>query len=130
EEAIQIALEVADALGYAHTQGIVHRDIKPENILLSGGHSLVADFGIARAITEGGGPKLTQTGTTVGTPLYMSPEQAAGDTIGPTSDLYSLGCVLYEMLAGEPPFTGKSPQAILARHAMENVPSIRTVRNT
>src|SRR5439155_21989872 len=103
---------------------------KPENILLSGGHSLVADFGIARAITEGGGPKLTQTGTTVGTPLYMSPEQAAGDTIGPTSDLYSLGCVLYEMLAGEPPFTGKSPQAILARHAMEKVPSIRTVRNT
>ena len=130
EDAIQIALEVADALGHAHSQGIVHRDIKPENILLSGGHALVADFGIARAATEAGGSKLTQTGMALGTPVYMAPEQAVGDTVGPTTDLYSLGCVLYEMLAGEPPFLAKSAQALMARHAMEAVPSVRIVRNT
>ena len=130
EDAVQVTLEVADALGHAHAQGIVHRDIKPENILLSGGHALVADFGIARAATEAGGQKLTQTGMAVGTPVYMAPEQAVGDTIGPTADLYSLGCVLYEMLAGEPPFTAKNPQALMARHAMEAVPSVRIVRNT
>jgi TolB-like protein len=130
EDAIQIALETADALGYAHEHGIIHRDIKPENILLSGGHALVADFGIARAATEAGAQKLTQTGMAVGTPVYMAPEQSVGDAVGPTSDLYSLGCVLYEMLAGEPPFTAKNPQALMARHAMEAVPSIRIVRNT
>ncbi len=130
DDALQVALEVADALGYAHQLGIVHRDIKPENVLLSGGHALVADFGIARAVTEGGGQKLTQTGMAVGTPVYMAPEQAVGETVGPTADLYSLGCVLYEMLAGEPPFTAKSAQALMARHAMEAVPSIRIVRNT
>jgi eukaryotic-like serine/threonine-protein kinase len=130
EDAIQIALETADALGYAHAQGIIHRDIKPENILLSGGHALVADFGIARAATEAGASKLTQTGMAIGTPVYMAPEQSVGDAVGPTSDLYSLGCVLYEMLAGEPPFTAKNPQALMARHAMEAVPSIRIVRNT
>jgi eukaryotic-like serine/threonine-protein kinase len=130
DDAIQITLEVADALGHAHAQGIVHRDIKPENILLSGGHALVADFGIARAATEAGGHKLTQTGMAVGTPVYMAPEQAVGDAVGPTSDLYSLGCVLYEMLSGEPPFLAKSAQALMARHAMEAVPSIRIVRNT
>jgi TolB-like protein/tetratricopeptide (TPR) repeat protein len=129
EDAIRITLEVADALGYAHEHGVIHRDIKPENILLSGGHALVADFGIARAVTEAGGSKLTQTGMAVGTPVYMSPEQAAGEHVGPSSDIYSLGCVLYEMLAGEPPFTGKNPQAIMARHAMEMVPSIRIVRS-
>ncbi len=130
EDAVQLILEVADALGHAHSQGIVHRDIKPENVLLSNGHALVADFGIARAAQEAGAQKLTQTGMAVGTPVYMSPEQAVGDPVGPTSDLYSLGCVLYELLAGEPPFTAKNAQALMARHAMEAVPSIRIVRNT
>jgi eukaryotic-like serine/threonine-protein kinase len=130
EDAIGFALEVADALGYAHTQGVVHRDIKPENILLSAGHALVADFGIARAFSEGGGArKLTQTGMSMGTPFYMAPEQAAGDAVGPTADIYSLGCMLYEMLAGEPPFTGQNALQIMARHAMEQVPSIRIVRS-
>jgi serine/threonine-protein kinase len=129
DDAIQIALEVADALGYAHSHGVIHRDIKPENILLSGGHALVADFGIARAATEAG-QKLTQTGMSLGTPTYMSPEQATGDPVGPTADLYSLGCVLFEMLAGEPPFSAKSAPALMARHALESVPSIRIVRDT
>jgi serine/threonine protein kinase len=130
DDAIQLILEVADALGHAHSQGIVHRDIKPENVLVANGHALVADFGIARAAQEAGGQKLTQTGMAVGTPVYMSPEQAVGDPVGPTSDLYSLGCMLYELLAGEPPFTAKNSQALMARHAMEAVPSIRIVRNT
>jgi serine/threonine-protein kinase len=130
EEAVQIALETADALGHAHMMGVVHRDIKPENILLSGGHALVADFGIARAASAAGGEKLTQTGVAIGTPLYMSPEQAAGDVVGPTADLYSLGCVLYEMLCGSPPFTGLNARAIMARHAMTPVPSLQEVRDT
>ncbi len=130
EDAIQLILEVADALGHAHSQGIVHRDIKPENVLISNGHALVADFGIARAAQEAGGHKLTQTGMAVGTPVYMSPEQAVGDPVGPTSDIYSLGCMLYELLAGEPPFAAKNAQALMARHAMEAVPSIRIVRST
>jgi serine/threonine-protein kinase len=130
DDAVQIALEVAEALGHAHAAGIVHRDIKPENVLISGGHAMVADFGIARAASEGAAQKLTQTGMAVGTPVYMSPEQSVGDPVGPTSDLYSLGCMLYEMLAGEPPFTAKNAQALMARHAMEAVPSVRIVRNT
>jgi serine/threonine-protein kinase len=130
EDALQITLEVNDALGYAHKQGIVHRDIKPENILLTGGHALVADFGIARAISDSGSDKkLTQTGMSMGTAYYMAPEQAAGETVGPTADLYALGCVLYEMLSGDPPFTGKNAMQIMARHAMEQVPSIRIVRS-
>ena len=128
DDALQITLEVADALGYAHAQGIVHRDIKPENVLMSNGHALVADFGIARARQEAGQQRLTQTGMAVGTPVYMSPEQATGEHVGPSSDIYSLGCMLYEMLAGEPPFTGPNPMAIMARHAMEGVPSVRIVR--
>ena len=127
DDAVQITLEVADALGYAHSQGIIHRDIKPENILLANGHALVADFGIARAATEGS-QKLTATGVAIGTPAYMSPEQSSGEAVGPTADIYSLGCVLYEMLAGEPPFTGKNSMAIMARHAMDTLPSIRIVR--
>ncbi|MDQ8153901.1 MAG: protein kinase, partial [Gemmatimonadota bacterium] len=130
EDALRITFEVADALGFAHAQGIVHRDIKPENILMQGDYALVADFGIARAVSEAGAAKLTQTGMAMGTPVYMAPEQSVGETVGPTADLYSLGCMLYEMLAGEPPFTGKNAVAIMARHAMEQVPSIRIVRST
>ena len=128
DEALQITLEVADALGYAHAQNIIHRDIKPENVMMSNGHALVADFGIARARTEAGESKLTQTGMAVGTPVYMSPEQATGEAVGPSADIYSLGCMLYEMLAGEPPFQGPNAMAIMARHAMEAVPSIRIIR--
>jgi TolB-like protein len=128
DEAIQITLEVADALSYAHAQNIIHRDIKPENVMMSNGHALVADFGIARARTEAGQNKLTQTGMAVGTPVYMSPEQATGEAVGPSADIYSLGCMLYEMLAGEPPFNGPNAMAIMARHAMEAVPSVRIIR--
>jgi eukaryotic-like serine/threonine-protein kinase len=128
DEALQITLEVADALGYAHAQNIIHRDIKPENVMMSNGHALVADFGIARARTEAGESKLTQTGMAVGTPVYMSPEQSTGEAVGPSADIYSLGCMLYEMLAGEPPFQGPNAMAIMARHAMEAVPSIRIIR--
>jgi serine/threonine-protein kinase len=130
DDTLQITLEVCDALSYAHSLGIVHRDIKPENIMLSGGHALVADFGIARAVASAETSKLTQTGTAIGTPLYMSPEQAVGDNVGATSDIYSLGCVMYEMLIGQPPFTGPNARAIMARHAMEVVPSLQVVRDT
>ncbi|MDH5233574.1 MAG: serine/threonine-protein kinase [Gemmatimonadota bacterium] len=129
DDALRITLEVCGALQHAHDQGIVHRDIKPENILLSGDHALVADFGIARAASEAGQQKLTQTGMAVGTPVYMAPEQSTGDTVGPTADIYSLGCMLYEMLAGEPPFTGANAMAIMAKHLMEQVPSVRVTRS-
>ena len=128
DDAIRITVEVAGALGFAHQQGIVHRDVKPENILLSGEHALIADFGIAKAVSESDTQKLTKTGMAVGTPVYMAPEQTTGEPVGPTADLYSLGCMLYEMLAGEPPFTGKNAMAIMARHVMEQVPSVRIVR--
>jgi tRNA A-37 threonylcarbamoyl transferase component Bud32/tetratricopeptide (TPR) repeat protein len=129
-EALDIARQVADALEYAHGRGIIHRDIKPENILLTEGKAIVADFGIARALDAAGGERLTETGLAVGTPAYMSPEQAGGSRLDGRSDLYALGCVLYEMLAGQPPFPGPTPQAILARHAVDPVPSLRTVRPT
>ena len=128
-DALQITREAAEALAHAHQHGIVHRDIKPENILLLDGHALVADFGIARAVTSAGGERLTQTGTAIGTPYYMSPEQSHGsDHVDVRSDIYSLGCVLYELLIGQPPFTGPNAVAIMARHAMEVVPSLQVVR--
>jgi serine/threonine-protein kinase len=115
-DAVLIAREVADALGHAHGMGVIHRDIKPENILLQGGHALVADFGIALAVQQAGGARMTQTGLSLGTPQYMSPEQAMGErAIDARSDIYALGAVTYEMLTGEAPFTGPSVQAIVAR---------------
>jgi serine/threonine-protein kinase len=115
-EALQITREVADALSYAHERGVVHRDIKPENILLQGGHALVADFGIALAVQQAGGQRMTQTGLSLGTPQYMAPEQAMGDkNVDARADVYALGAVAYEMLAGEPPFTGPTAQAIVAK---------------
>jgi serine/threonine-protein kinase len=130
-EALRLARESAEALSYAHARGVVHRDIKPENILLSDGHALVTDFGIARAVRSDGGERLTSVGIVVGTPAYMSPEQAAGETdVDGRSDIYSLGCVLYEMLAGEPPFTGPTVQAIIARRFTEQAPSVRATRSS
>src|SRR5688572_17171199 len=129
EEALRLAREVASALDYAHRQGVVHRDIKPENTLLQDGSALVADFGIALAVEEAGGHRMTQTGMSLGTPAYMSPEQAMGDRkIGPRSDVYALGAMTYEMLAGEPPFTGPSSQAIVAKVLTEQPPPLRTKR--
>lgn len=126
--ALQITCEVADALDHAHAAGFVHRDIKPSNILLDDGRALLADFGVARATDAESDETLTATGVTVGTASYMSPEQASADLIDGRSDIYSLACVLYEMLAGGPPFSGPTTQAIRARHAVDPVPSIRTVR--
>ena len=131
DEAVRIACDVAAALGYAHERGVVHRDIKPENILLSGGQAVVADFGIARALSAAGAERLTETGLALGTPHYMSPEQASGDPhVDGRADIYALGCVLYEMLAGEPPYTGPTAQAIIAKRMVEPTPRIRTVRES
>jgi len=127
EDAIRITDQVASALSHAHQRGIVHRDIKPENILLAGDQAIVADFGIARAVEVAGGERLTGTGLAIGTPAYMSPEQAlASEEVDARTDVYALGCVLYEMVGGRPPFEGATPQALLAKHAADTVPSLRT----
>ncbi len=129
-EALGIARQVADALDHAHRQGVVHRDIKPENILIAEGQAVLADFGIARALGAAAGDRLTETGLAIGTPAYMSPEQASGGVrLDGRTDVYALGCVVYEMLAGQPPFTGPTAQAVMARHAVDPVPSLRTVRH-
>ena len=131
EEAVRITAEVADALDFAHAQGIIHRDIKPGNVLLTRRHALLSDFGIARAITLGGGERLTETGMAVGTPAYMSPEQARGDAeLDGRSDIYSLACVTYEMLAGEAPLAGRSPQITMARRQSESPTSLSLLRET
>jgi serine/threonine-protein kinase len=131
DDSLRIACQIAGALDHAHRHGIVHRDIKPENILLEDGQALIADFGIARALSAVGDEKLTKTGISLGTPAYMSPEQAMADPyVDGRSDIYSLGCVLYEMLAGTPPFTGPTAQAVIARHALAEVPSLTVARST
>ena len=128
EEALRIAREVASALDYAHRHQVVHRDIKPENVLLHEGSAMVADFGIGKAVSGGG--SITQTGMLIGTPAYMSPEQASGDSpIDGRSDLYSLACMLYEMLAGEPPFTGPTAQAIITKRMLAPIPKLGTLRD-
>ena len=125
-----LASQVALALDYAHREGVVHRDLKPENILLSDGQALVADFGIAKALSAADEAQLTETGLAVGTPAYMSPEQAGGGQVDGRSDVYALGCVVYEMLAGEPPFSGSTPQAVIAKRVLEPVPHVRTLRDS
>ena len=130
-DAVRIAREIASALDYAHRQGVMHRDIKPENILLHDGQAIVADFGIALAVQSAGGQRMTQTGLSLGAPQYMSPEQAMGErSIDARSDIYALGAVAYEMLAGDAPFTGSSVQAIVAKVLSEKPTSLRTLRDT
>src|SRR5438552_14292753 len=128
-DAMRLVRETGEALHYAHGAGLIHRDVKPENVLLSQGHALVADFGIARAVGVATGDRLTRTGLSLGTPAYMSPEQAAADPeIDARTDQYSLACVLYELLAGQPPFTGPSMAAVLSRQVLDPVPSLTTFR--
>jgi serine/threonine-protein kinase len=131
DEAVTLTGEVADALGFAHGREVIHRDIKPENILLEAGHAVVADFGIAKAVSAAGGERLTDSGIAVGTPAYMSPEQAMGEQdLDARSDQYSLACVLYEMLGGETPYIASSKQALIAKKLSEPTPRITTVRDT
>ena len=127
-EAVRITMEVAGALDHAHRHDVVHRDIKPENIMLQDGHALVSDFGIGKAVSEAGNDTLTQAGMSVGTPAYMSPEQAVGENVDGRSDLYSLGCVLYEMLVGEPPFTGPNVQAVIAKRFVQTPADVTALR--
>jgi serine/threonine-protein kinase len=129
EEALRIGYEVASALDYAHRHNVLHRDIKPENVLIHDGHAVVADFGVARALNSATGERITRTGITLGTPAYMSPEQASGDCeLDPRSDIYSLGCVLFEMLTARPPFTAPTTQAMIARRFTEPAPLVRQFR--
>jgi serine/threonine-protein kinase len=127
--ALETTRDVAAALGYAHSRGILHRDVKPENVLLAGGHALIADFGLARAIGAADYQKLTETGVVVGTLYYMSPEQLREDPdLDQRADIYSLGCILYEMLTGGPPYTGRSLTEVASRILHGEVPSVRRVR--
>ena len=128
EEALAIAREIADALAYAHDLDVVHRDIKPGNVLLLAGHAVVADFGVARAISAAADERVTSAGFIVGTPVYMSPEQAAGDTLDGRTDVYALGCVAYEMLTGTPPFLGETPREVFAKHRSVRPRSLRDLR--
>ena len=131
EDALDITRQVADALSYAHSRGIIHRDIKPENILLTNGRAVVADFGVARAITTAGDARITETGVAVGTPAYMSPEQSAADReLDARSDVYSLACVTYEMLVGQPPFVARNAQAVIARRLTETPRPVSATRRT
>lgn len=131
QDAVRIATSVAEALDFAHRKGVIHRDIKPANVLLQDGKPVVSDFGIALAVGAAGSGRLTETGLSIGTPHYMSPEQATGDQhIGPATDTYALGCVLYEMLVGEPPFAGSTPQAVLGRIISGEVPSAQAERSS
>ena len=128
EDALRICRDIGAALSYAHAQGFVHRDIKPENILIEHGEAVVADFGLARALEAAADSRITGAGFAMGTPAYMSPEQAAGPDVDARADLYSLGCVLYEMLTGEPPFTGPTAQTILGRHRTDRPRPVRVTR--
>jgi serine/threonine-protein kinase len=128
EEAVQLAGEVADGLDYAHRHGVIHRDIKPSNILLSEGHAMIGDFGVARALSTASVSPPTPVGQIIGTLSYLSPEQATGVRADARTDVYSLGCVLYEMLAGAPPYPGSSPQEVLSGHLTRPVPSVRQAR--
>ena len=127
-DALRIGGEILDGLGYAHDQGVLHRDIKPANILLAANHALISDFGVARALEEGAGERLTGTGIVVGTPSYMSPEQAGGETMDHRSDLYAAACVICEMLCGEAPFASRTAQMTMSRRLSEDPGSIRTTR--
>jgi serine/threonine protein kinase len=129
EDTLQIARDVAAGLGYAHSRGVLHRDVKPENILLAGGHALIADFGLARAIGAADYQKLTETGVIVGTVYYMSPEQLREDrNLDQRADIYGLGCIVYEMLSGGPPYTGRSLTEVATRILRASAPSVRRQR--
>src|SRR3982751_5385931 len=129
DEAIRMSIAIANALEYAHSHGVIHRDLKPENILLQSGQPVIADFGIALAVSNAGGNRITQTGLSLGTPAYMSPEQATGDrVIDGRSDIYSLGAILYEMLVGAPPHVASTAQAIIAKVLTERPPNVRALR--
>ena len=131
DEAVRIATDVAEALDYAHRHRVIHREIKPGNVLIHDGQPVISDFGIALAVGVAGGGRLTETGLSLGTPHYMSPEQATGDQhLGPATDIYALGCVLYEMLVGEPPYTGSTAQAVLGKIVVGETPSASAERSS